>query len=66
MPGKKKVEDNWSEILKCKSCRAFIPKKRKIGRCRRHAPTIMGFPVVYETDWCLEHKLDEDKVETED
>jgi hypothetical protein len=33
-----------------------------IGRCRRHAPTMTGYPVVYETDWCGDHKLDETKV----
>ena len=30
-----------------------------IGRCRRHAPTMSGFPVVFDTDWCGDHKLDE-------
>lgn len=33
-----------------------------IGRCRRNAPTIKGYPVVFNTDWCGEHKLDETKV----
>ena len=33
-----------------------------VGRCRRHAPTMTGYPVVYETDWCGDHKLDETKV----
>lgn len=33
-----------------------------IGRCRRHAPTMAGFPVVFVTDWCGDHKLDEEKV----
>jgi len=33
-----------------------------IGRCRRHAPTMNGYPVVYEADWCGDHKLDETKV----
>lgn len=23
-----------------------------LGRCRKHAPTMQGFPVVFETDWC--------------
>jgi hypothetical protein len=30
-----------------------------LGRCRRHAPTMNGFPVVWESDWCGDHKLDE-------
>ncbi len=30
-----------------------------LGRCRRHAPTMNGFPVVFVNDWCGDHKLDE-------
>jgi hypothetical protein len=33
-----------------------------IERCRRHAPTMSGFPVVFKNDWCGDHKLDETKV----
>jgi len=33
-----------------------------IGRCRRHAPTMNGYPVVFSGDWCGDHKLDEEKV----
>ena len=33
-----------------------------IGRCRRHAPTMNGFPVVFGHDWCGDHKRDENKV----
>jgi hypothetical protein len=36
--------------------------KKNVGRCRRHAPTMNGFPVVYDDDWCGDHKIDEDKV----
>jgi hypothetical protein len=32
-----------------------------VGRCRRHAPTMTGYPVVYTSDWCGDHKLDENK-----
>jgi len=34
-----------------------------VGRCRRHAPSqaAIGWPVVYTTDWCGDHKLDENK-----
>jgi hypothetical protein len=32
-----------------------------IGRCRRRSPTISGYPGVYPTDWCGDHKLDETK-----
>lgn len=34
----------------------------RIGRCRRHAPTMNGYPVVFEEDWCGDHKLDETKL----
>lgn len=33
-----------------------------LGRCRRHAPTMSGWPVMFETDWCGDHKLDENKL----
>jgi hypothetical protein len=32
-----------------------------VGRCRKHAPTMGGYPAVYMTDWCGDHKLDENK-----
>lgn len=33
-----------------------------LGRCRRYAPTMGGWPAVFDTDWCGNHKLDENKV----
>jgi hypothetical protein len=33
-----------------------------LGRCRRHAPTMSGYPAVFRTDWCGDHKLDENKL----
>jgi hypothetical protein len=57
--------DNWkyrSGEMKCRTCMAYVPKSKSIGRCRRHAPTMSGWPVVYDTDWCLDHKLDETKI----
>jgi len=36
--------------------------KDQIGRCRRHAPTMNGYPAVFTSDWCGDHKLDENKV----
>jgi hypothetical protein len=33
-----------------------------VGRCRRHAPTMNGYPVVYMDDWCGDHRIDENKV----
>lgn len=32
-----------------------------VGRCRRHAPTMNGYPVVFVADWCGDHRLDENK-----
>lgn len=63
-------EDNWkfrSANMKCKTCMWFVPKEAKvieIGRCRRHCPTMGGFPVVFSSDWCGDHKLDENKLGT--
>lgn len=65
--------DNWrhrSKRMKCQSCMWFVrkqterpyPPEQTLGRCRRHAPTMFGFPAVFETDWCGDHKLDENKV----
>lgn len=33
-----------------------------LGCCRRHAPTMNGFPAVFYSDWCGDHKLDENKL----
>jgi len=33
-----------------------------VGRCRRHAPSMGGYPVVYPADWCGDHRIDENKV----
>lgn len=32
-----------------------------LGRCRRHAPTMGGYPVVMVNDWCGDHRIDENK-----
>jgi hypothetical protein len=54
--------DPWahrSENMKCKTCMWYAGKSDLIGRCRRHAPTMNGYPVVYTDDWCGDHKLNE-------
>jgi len=33
-----------------------------LGRCRRHAPTLSGWPAVFVNDWCGDHKIDEEKL----
>ena len=58
--------DNWhhrADNMLCKTCMYFVEKhNKKIGRCRRNAPTIKGFPALFPTDWCGEHKIDENKI----
>ena len=66
-------EDPWKHRVKgmaCTNCMWFVIKTKNegstntapIGRCRRHSPTMNGYPVVFESDWCGDHKLDENKV----
>lgn len=33
-----------------------------VGRCRRHAPSMGGYPVVYANDWCGDHRIDENRI----
>lgn len=64
--------DPWahrSAGMRCGSCMWFAEKaggavgeRGKLGRCRRHAPTMAGFPAVFTTDWCGDHKLDENRI----
>lgn len=66
-------DDPWanrSKAMSCSTCMWFMRKAksgpqpstaREVGRCRRHAPTMAGYPVVFEVDWCGDHKLDENK-----
>lgn len=66
------TDDNWqhrSEKMKCATCMWFVTKEistptgsmtvSNIGRCRRRSPGLGGWPVVFNTDWCGDHKLDE-------
>jgi hypothetical protein len=65
--------DPWahrSSGMRCRSCMFYVPKvatketkeTKELGRCRRHSPTMAGFPAVFPTDWCGDHKLDEAKL----
>lgn len=36
-----------------------VDREARLGRCRRRAPTMNGYPAVFEHDWCGDHKLDE-------
>ena len=63
------MKDNWvhrSKGLVCQTCMWFVEKTGDIGRCRRRCPTMNGFPVVYKTDWCGDHKIDEEKLGDKD
>ena len=72
-PGEPLPKDPWihrSEGMLCKTCMFYVAKLSTplklgpitgIGRCRRHAPTMSGYPVVFPTDWCGDHKVDENK-----
>ena len=65
-----------SSGMKCGSCMWFVVKivavqkdnndqsemRGEFGRCRRHAPTMVGYPAVFASDWCGDHKLDENKL----
>ena len=67
-----KTKDPWqyrNRGMKCRTCMWFTEKvtegpgeNPKIGRCRRHAPTMSGYPVVFLDDWCGDHKLDETRM----
>jgi hypothetical protein len=66
-------EDPWKHRAKgitCSTCMWYVAKMGTdgekvtwaLGRCRKHAPTMGGYPVVFSNDWCGDHKLDETKV----
>ena len=71
-------EDNWSHRssgMRCNSSMWYVKKEiastgqldvpvsdSTFGRCRRHCPTMNGFPAVFGYDWCGDHKLDENKL----
>ncbi len=53
-------DDNWNSRLiqfLCKSCTFYVIRDGQLGRCRKHAPSHNGWPAVFETDWCGDHKL---------
>ncbi len=60
--------------LRCGTCMWFVtkatngasygefPEGGNLGRCRRRAPTMAGYPATFEADWCGDHKLDQAKL----
>jgi hypothetical protein len=62
------MKDHWVQgEAACDTCMYFVCKPIKnsifderdewLGRCRRHAPALGGYPVVFSNDWCGDHKL---------
>jgi len=65
-----------SQGMRCNTCIWYVEKQKQrigtsdsdinplhsIGRCRRHAPTMGGYPVVTVNDWCGDHRIDENKL----
>ena len=57
-------KDSWAnrdEEMRCGTCIYFMKKgSSRVGRCRRHAPTMQGYPVVFVDELgCGDHKLSE-------
>lgn len=61
--------DPWqhrAQHMRCQTCMWYVPKASlvgpELGRCRHNSPTMKGYPAVYPSDWCGDHKLDETKL----
>lgn len=70
--------EHRSTRMRCSTCMWFALKRptsedvyydereatapAQVGRCRRHAPTMTGYPVVFSNDWCGDHKLNENAI----
>lgn len=52
---------NLDEKMQIKSS-TTVKAESAIGRCRKHAPSLNGWPAVFKTDWCGDHKIDENKI----
>lgn len=55
--------DNWDKVahpnFTCKTCHSYVNY-----RCRRHAPQGQeGWPAVFPTDWCMDHKMSKQTME---
>ncbi len=64
------TQDPWkhrSVGMVCETCMWFVLKEgsKRLGRCRKRAPTMDGYPAVFFNDWCGAHKLDETKLKEE-
>ena len=59
--------DNWKHRgarMQCRTCMWYVSKgDTKLGRCRKHAPVVLqGYPAVQNSDFCGDHKIDENKL----
>ena len=75
-PAYQSPRDPWAHralTMRCATCMWYVPKRPSedrvgdhpadgFGRCRKRAPTLSGYPAVFSTDWCGDHKLDEGKL----
>jgi hypothetical protein len=55
--------DNWDKrvnsTLQCSTCHSYCN-----FRCRHNAPLGQaGWPAVYPTDWCMQHKISKQTME---
>ena len=73
--GAKWQPDSWVARpagMRCRTCIFYVLKQpteriggkspQEIGRCRRHAPTMSGYPAVFPADWCGDHKVNENRL----
>ena len=54
MEAKPVIKDAYK--WECKTCMFFKAKEGNVGRCRKNAPSVSGWPDVSVSDWCGEHK----------
>lgn len=57
------MKDPWehrTEGMRCPTCMwaVFGTLTSTVGRCRRHSPTMSGYPAIYRDDWCGDHKME--------
>lgn len=55
-------DDLWAgrdTHMRCETCMHYANM-----RCRRHAPTMQGYPAVFPHDWCGDHKLSKGYMKT--
>jgi hypothetical protein len=61
--------------VRCVSCVFFQPllhsdvkegDQIRLGKCRKNAPTVAGFPQVLPYEFCGEHRLDAEKLGVSD